>query len=278
MKCVRPNDGSLITQYILNLLDEADRCRFEEHLMSCEPCRLNLLEANPELTAFGTHKKELVETLHQEGITFERLKEELSAVKKKTGILRELLDDVTQSIGWLVHGKRLIPVAGVLVVALLLVFWTTTRQPSNPYLPLLSFEKYPYQESRTRAGLPTPSTSPLFSEGLQAYNEGDYKKAAEILTEATKESPNEWSAWYFLGVSYYLDGQARPAITALLVADSLNKYAMEIEVKWYLAQAYLLDNDPDSALPILQWLEEKPSDYSSRATDLIKQIQEVDAK
>jgi Flp pilus assembly protein TadD len=111
---------------------------------------------------------------------------------------------------------------------------------------------------------------------MKAYNENDYKNAARILSNATQESPNDWSLWFFLGVSYYLDKQAKPSINALLQADDLNKYALEIEIKWYLAQAYLLNNDPQSALPYLLWLKEKPGDYSSKADALLEAIQDID--
>jgi tetratricopeptide (TPR) repeat protein len=278
MKCVQPDDGSLLTQYMLNLLNDEDRGRFEEHVMSCESCWQELSEADPKLCTIGVHRKQLLETLHQEGISFEGLREELLAPEKRTGILQEFLDDLTSAIGWLLHGKRWVPVAGMVVVALLLTLLPTNQRSGNPYLSMLSFEKYPYLESPTRTGMTASSTNPLFSKGIKAYNDGDYKKAAAILAQVTSETPNEWPGWFFLGVSYYLDQQAKPAIAALLVADSLNDYAMELEIKWYLSQAYLLDNDPDNALPYLRWLEDKPGEFSSKAKSLIKEIDEVEVK
>jgi len=275
---MKPNEGSLMIQYVLNLLSEEDRCRFEEHLMSCEKCRLDLIQSDPVLASIGTHRVQLVEALHQEGISFEGLRQELLAAKEKTETSQEFASKASQVLGWLFHGRRWVPIAGIVAIVLLIVLLPKVPQPTSPYMSMLSFEKYAYQDSPTRAGLSTSSTNPLFSKGLQAYNDGDYKNAAAILKEVTEESPKEWSGWFFLGVSYYLDKQAKPAIASLLVADSLNKFAMEIEIKWYLSQAYLLDNDPGSALPYLQWVEGKPGDYSSKAKALIKEIHEVNAK
>ena len=278
MKCQYPSDGSLLTQYALNLLNDEDQCRFEEHLMNCESCRLELQKTDPILTSAGAHRNQLVTMLHREGISYDRLKRELIAARNRTRTLKEFFDGIAKPISWLFFGKRWIPVAGAVAVVLLLVFLPMIWQSGNPYLSMLTFESMPYKEYHTRGGVTTFPTSPLFSMGMQAYNEGDYKSAAAILLEATEESPDDWPGWFFLGVSYYLDGQAQPAIDALLRADSLNKYAMEIEVKWYLAQAYLLNNDPDKAMPYLQWLAEKPGDYSSKAKDLINRIREVNSK
>ena len=78
MDCANPNDGSLLLQYTLNLLDEEDRYRFEVHMMSCEFCRLELSKGDPETAFIGARKEHIVEALHEEGISFEGLKEELA--------------------------------------------------------------------------------------------------------------------------------------------------------------------------------------------------------
>jgi tetratricopeptide (TPR) repeat protein len=278
MKCIYPHDGALLTQYTLNLLNDEDQYRFEEHVMNCDFCRLELQKTDPRLMTAGFHREQLVETLHSEGISFDGLKRELKIAADRSGALRELIDHIVQWMSWLFFGKRWIPIAGTIAIVILLVLLPMVRQSGNPYLSMLTFEKVPYQEYHTRAGITPSPMSPLFSMGMQAYNEGNYKDAAAILSEATVESPANWSGWFFLGVSYFMDGQAKPAIDALLKADSLNRYAMEIEVKWYLAQAYLLNNDPDGALPYLQWLAEKPGEYSSKAKDLINKIHAIETK
>lgn len=278
MKCINPNDGSLLTQYLLNLLNDEDRCRFEEHMMSCESCRLDLSKADPEIAAIGAYKDRIVEALHAEGISFEGLREELISTKRKKRRFQEFLGVLSVRIAWLLRTKRIAIATGVVAIAVFIVLLPKGPEENNPYLPMLSFEKFAYQESSTRAGAPAVAMNPLFSKGLKAYNENDYKNAAKTLMEATQESPHEWSVWFFLGLSYYLDKKAKPAIAALLEADSLNQYSLEIEIKWYLAQACLLDNAPNRALPYLLWLQGKPGDYSSKAEILVKAIQEVSAK
>lgn len=273
MECNHPNDGSLLTQYMLNLLNEEDRCRFEEHLMNCESCRLALLKANPELAAIGAHKERIVQALHKEGISFESLRKELMSSERKKGILQEFLTSVSVPKNWLLQNKRVAFVMGTAVIVLLTALLLKGPVQDNPYIPLLSFDKFVYQELTTRDQASATSVDPLFLEGMKLYNDNDYKNAAKIFKNATLESPHKWSSWFFLGVSYYLDKQAEPAITALLEADNLNQYSLEIEIKWYLAQSHLLNNDPDSALPYLLWLQEKPGDYSSKTDILIKAIQ-----
>ena len=276
MDCANPNDGSLLLQYTLNLLDEEDRYRFEVHMMSCEFCRLELSKGDPETAFIGARKEHIVEALHEEGISFEGLKEELIAVKRKKSVFQDFLRDISEKIAWLSRPRVLVP-AGVIAGVLLMVLLLKHSEPDNAYLSMLSFDKFPCQELSTRAPAPTFSISPLFTAGMKAYTENDYGNATKILKEATQESPDKWDYWFYLGMSYYLDKQAEPAIAALLKADKLNQYALEVEIKWFLAQSYLLNKDSNSALVLLRWLEDKPGEYSSRANNLVKAIQEVNA-
>jgi hypothetical protein len=273
MKCINPSEGSLLMQYMLNLLNDEEQYRFEEHVMNCQYCQSELSMAFPEFAAAGANRKHILEALHQEGISFERLKEQLISMKRKKGKFQEYLDNLSEKITWWTRTKKIVLVTGIVAVLLLIALLPKGIKPTNPYLPLLTFDKFAYQELSTRATIPPDAINPLFSEGMKAYSIGDYKNAARVLTNAAKQTPREWSVWFFLGMSYYLDKQAKPAISALLQADSLNQYALEVEIKWYLAQAYLLNNDPKNALPYLQWLEDKPGEYSSKAKTLIKSIQ-----
>lgn len=275
MKCTNPNDGELLTQYALNLLNEEDRHRFEVHTMSCEFCRLELSKCDSETAFVGGIRQRIVETLHQQGLTFEGLKEELIAIKKRQKVSQKFYRKRLDKPNLLFRTRMLVPI-GVIVVVLLTMTVIRQTGPGNIYLSVLSFDKFPHQVLSTRTHTLTPSMSPLFLEGMKHYNEDDFKNASKILKKATQESPERWDYWFYLGVSYFLNKQPKPAIAALSEADKLNKYALEIEIKWYLAQAYLLNEDSNSALEYLQWLENKPGEYSYRAKKLIKTIQNVD--
>jgi len=277
MKCTNSSAGALLTQYALNLLNEEDRCRFEEHVMSCESCRQELLEFDPMLGAIGARREQVVNALHEQGISFESLKAELLSTKKR-GMPRNVSRPLSGTMASLFRFRILVPAAALAVIALLILSFPNGSERVNPYLPILSFDKFAYQEMPSRAMSAAPSTDSLFSKAMAAYNANDYKSAEQLLLNATQESPNEWSIWFFLGVTYYLDKQAAPAIAALLQADSLNRYALEIETKWYLAQAYLLNNDPEKALPYFLWIQEKPGEYASRAEALATAIREEHAK
>ena len=274
MKCTYPTEGSLLIQYILNLLDEDDRRRFEDHVMTCEACRAELAQADPGMTAIGASRAYIVEALHGEGISFERLKRELLSAKRKKGILQEFFSDLSALVVAIFRNKKLVSAAGIVAVVLITALLLKGPKQDNAYLTLLSFDKFVYQELPTRSRMPESSANRLFAEGMKAYNDNDFENAIESLMGATQEAPNEWSYWFFLGVSYYLNRQAEPAITALLEADVLNQYALEIEVKWYLGQAYLLNNDPGSAIPYLQWLDERPGGHSAKVKALMNAIQE----
>ncbi len=274
MKCTNSNEGLLLTQYVLHLLDEQDRRRFEVHMMNCEFCRLELSKADSETAVIGSLREEIVDSLHEQGVTFEGLKKELISIKKKRKILQNSFGEWLDNLNLFHRPKVLVP-AGVIVIVLLTMIVFRHLGPGNVYLSMLSFEKFPYQELSTRTQMTTPSMSPLFLEGIKFYNEDDYKRAAKILKEATQESPERWEYWFYLGVSYFLNKQPKPSIVALSEADRLNKFALEIEIKWFLAQANLLNKDPENALIYLHWIENKPGEYSSNAKKLIDGIQNV---
>jgi hypothetical protein len=259
---------------MLNLLNETDRHRFEVHMMNCEFCRLELSKADSKIALIGDLRQEIVDSLREQGITFEGLKKELVATKKKQKFLQKFFGERLDKINLFLRPRVLLPVGLIAIVLLTMIVFRQIGS-GNVYLSMLSFEKFPYQELSTRTQTTTPSMSPLFLKGIKFYNEDDFKSAAKILKEATQESPERWEYWFYLGVSNFLNKQPKPAIMALSVADKLNRCALEIEIKWYLAQAHLLNEDSENALVYLHWLENKPSKYSSNAKKLIDAIQNI---
>ncbi|TKJ39759.1 hypothetical protein CEE37_10805 [candidate division LCP-89 bacterium B3_LCP] len=88
-------------------------------------------------------------------------------------------------------------------------------------------------------------------------------------------NPQEGKWWLYLGVSYYVDRQAHSAVKSLSEAEKLTVNTLNDRAKWYLAQAYLLSEDPHNAIPLLEELKNSDSEYLKKADELLTMVKET---
>jgi len=263
--------GELITQYEMGQLSDEERDRFEEHLMDCDFCRRELEEMLPTISAMRRHKAEIVQGLHDEGISFESLKERLLALPRPSRAKKTSPKYTWDKIvlGFKTFGRPRIFVPAAVVVTALLLFVTLLRHPENPYLTYLSFEKLPYRPQTLRGEMATEAER-LFHEGMNDYLRGNYKGAIGSLRDAVTEAPDNGSWWLYLGVCYYLDHKGKRAIESLTRADALTQHSLKVRTRWYLAEAHLLQGDADKAIPLLEWISAQKMGYAAQADSLSK--------
>jgi predicted Zn-dependent protease len=106
--------------------------------------------------------------------------------------------------------------------------------------------------------------------GMAAYEAGRYAEAARLLDGYVSHNPDN-SARVYLGVAYLFSGQSKQAIPPLAdVAQSPEPPIREAAL-WYLALAYLENNNSRAAV---QALEAIPPDglYGSQAQELLKKL------
>jgi hypothetical protein len=144
--------------------------------------------------------------------------------------------------------------------------------PANVYLPYVSYDELPYQPEEIR-GLTRGPGDKFFEDGIACYQRKDYPGAARGLTLAVRHAPDRAHWWLYLGVSYFLQHQGKPAIEALKHADFLAHNELKIQARWYLAQSYLLDAKPTQALPLLAWIAEQKANYAPVADSLRTRLQ-----
>jgi TolA-binding protein len=87
--------------------------------------------------------------------------------------------------------------------------------------------------------------------GMKAYDAGRYRDAARALTAYVAQRPDP-SANVYLGVSHLLSGKTERAITPLTEAAKSPEPPVQEAALWYLALAYLADNQPDAARKTLE--------------------------
>jgi len=268
--CIDPQVGELITQYELGQLSDEERDRFEEHLMDCDFCRRELEEMLPTISAMRRYKTAIIQGLHDEGISFESLRERLLGLHHTEQVKRASLGYLWQKVlhGFRRFGKPRIFVPAAVVVTASLLFVALLHHPENPYLPYLSFEKLPYRPQKLRGEMATEAER-LFHEGMNNYLKNNYKSAIGNLKNAIEKDPDNGSWWLYLGVCYYLDHQGKQAIEALTGADTMTQHSLKIRSRWYLAQAYLLQGDTDRAIPLLEWIMGQRREYAAQAGSLL---------
>jgi len=105
--------------------------------------------------------------------------------------------------------------------------------------------------SNPLAAIASTSASPssTWEQAGAAYQNGDWKAAADAYAAITKREPANGRAWYRLGISYAKQGKPKDAIPAYLKAEAIGQNPM---VRYGLGCAYATLGDTAQAFA---WLE-----------------------
>ncbi len=115
------------------------------------------------------------------------------------------------------------------------------------------------------------SPNKLEKEWHQAYRDGQYDRVVELLGPQVERG--EEASFYFGSTLLYLEYPRRAIPPLEKVLQTGNPEGYEENARWYLAIAYLLDNDPDSAVPLLREIVEKNRHYKQKAAmKLLKEL------
>jgi tetratricopeptide (TPR) repeat protein len=275
--CTNEDIGDFITLYELDALEEEDKVRFEDHMMECSFCSSELVSMQQSIDTLAANKQEILRELAEEGISFEANKEAIEGRPRKKArrtVIRESFGEKVQKfLGDLLQPRQLIPATAL--TAILIFFLAVPKGPSpNPYLPLLTFEKAFYQDQVQRGATISDAESE-FKAGMALYIQDDYSGAINHLSASVTADPTRGDYWLYLGISYFLDKQAGPAISALEHAQELCEPVLRNRALWYQSQAHLLAEEPESAATLLQLLVDQQLEYAAEAEALLAGIGEV---
>jgi len=125
---------------------------------------------------------------------------------------------------------------------------------------------------------------------MQNYRSGEYNSAADDLAQAVNllaadlqtnqsNNPDEHyavldNARLYLGVSQMLSDRTVESLNTLQKASESNLMPVRQKSLWFLAQAHLLNEQPQKALTILNQLQNSPV-YGLQAAALMADIQEL---
>jgi thioredoxin-like negative regulator of GroEL len=116
--------------------------------------------------------------------------------------------------------------------------------------------------------LPASKNEPLFEEAMRHYRKGEYGPASFSLRQATARQPANPEIRFFLGVCYLLTADTRAGIQELKVAEGLESSPYVERIHFYLAKAFLKQQDTTNAMRQLNALVDKGGNLAEPARKL----------
>ena len=252
----------LLAAYELNLLETTERLGFENHLSQCNECLEEMYAMAPAMLELSSHPGEYAAQAARYL--------ELDNARSWWSRLGRLIQAGPAAM--------LIPV-GVAAVLAMLIFMPHSSDPG--FRPLAMIEAPAYAPIQMRAGQQEPWVA-LWDQGMDSYNQRQYQKAASDLTRAAKLlSPTPTAGInheadldnlnLYLGVSLLLSDQSIAALAPLQKASQSSLGPVRQKALWFLAQAHLINEQPQDALKALAPLLQSPV-YAEDATLLTNEI------
>lgn len=253
--CADPPAGELLAAYELGLLPEGDRARFEAHAAACESCEEEL---------------------------FAGARAAVAAAAWPQAVRVRLAGDDPARAGWrarvpqwLSAPRLLVPAASAVLLLGVLVA-REALEPGGGTGRLARVEPLPYTLVAPRAA--EEAGRAPFDEGMAHYLARRYRRAAEALAGAEAALPPGTlldQARLYRGVSLLLDGDPGRAVASLEAAARSPVFPLADRARWYLAQAWLAQERPEAAVPLLEILGRESPVYAERA---LRQLESLPAR
>ncbi len=238
-----------LAAYELNLLEKDERIVFENHLGACSDCLEEMYAMAPAMTKL----------IDQPGLYAGQVTRSLAPGKTESWFQR--LNRMVASG----TSRLLIPVAVVAVLAMLILMPQSTE---IKFRSLATTEAPAFSPIQVRAGQ-QDLWLPLWQSGMAFYQDGQYPSAADDLAKAVKllaaSAPSQDeltavldNAQLYLGVSQMLSNGIAESLATLQDASESSLQPVRQKGLWYLAQAHLLNENPQDAMAVLTQLENSP--------------------
>jgi tetratricopeptide (TPR) repeat protein len=263
MNCAQVAADGIAEKYLLGELDEAQCQAYEQHYFECASCyeelrTYSLLQATLETNGPGPAVRE-------------EQPRKLPAWRwvwlPATAIV---LLAVSTTVWWRGPQPSPSPSATTAVQA-------PRPQPAAPPLPAISlaylahFEPPPYKPMTLRGA--TDEADKRFRGAMKQYAAGDFGSALRGLRAASELKPQAPRIIFFLGICHLLLGQTDAAIVELRRTIAIGDSAFQEEAHFYLAKAYLRNQDLPAAREELRKALLLEGDLQGQIQDLLGQLE-----
>ncbi len=191
------------------------------------------------------------------------------------GAMKDKLEDVHQEmlLEKQSYKKRIGVTLVLLLVALLIGVWGYQKYQSEqiPATPQQIYANYfePYPVVNFRGEKEDPKE---IEKAIDAYGNENYAKAI-VLFDAILENPSStYPSYFYNGLSNLAVGNSQAAIDALEVVLTTDNDLQET-AQWYIALAYLQQDDIAKARSVLQLLSANENNaYQSKAVKILSEL------
>jgi hypothetical protein len=266
-----------ILGYAENKLSPQGRAEVDQHLTSCEFCSeaLEGFAAFPEKAKLRLMVESLNEQIHARYAAEAALEEKATPARKRTGAFQSILDSLREGIEMVVstlatpsYGLKLAyGVATVFLVGVVSVLYLG-RETANEKLFAEYYQPYPNIASSVRGEL----IEDKLQDAMQQYDAGDFKAALALLQEILAAEPENIVANFYAGVCCLKLEKPALAIAGLQKVIAANDERLAEPAEWYLALAYLQQNDAEKARTTLNAIIAADRVYKAQAMKLLERL------
>jgi tetratricopeptide (TPR) repeat protein len=218
------------------------------------------MESDDNFKSLVEQEKALIAAIRYEGAAanLQYLEELESKLKNETPIRLS-----SGSSKWYYYAA-----AAVVGIAVMVTVFTNTFKDHPDQLFQAYFTPYPNMfEPTTRS---SESVNSKRADAFQAYEQGDYQKAATLFTDLLKDN-REAGMLLLLGNSNLKLGNLEDAKANFI---SLNEDfdELDMQAKWYLSLCYLKSGETEKARTILKELGDTEISYATKARELLEKV------
>src|SRR5258708_28008667 len=250
------NDIRLIEKFLDGRMTTEERKDFENKLSNDQALNtlmndMNLLVEGIKMTAAKTSKEEKLDRL--------KFFADINEIEKESAPRAKVVPIYRKP--WVLSAA-----ASILLVITLTFYFMRDQAPLNEKLYTASFEPFASPGSGLTRG---SSELTLKTEAYEAYDNGNYKVAAQLFEQIIKEKEDAITQ-LCLGNSYLAQNNLTKA--EKIFTDMVTKHTELItQAKWYLALTYLKENKMERAKATL-WEVSKSSTYGEKAQKLLEEL------
>lgn len=251
---------SRIEDYLDNLMNEEERKSFETAMQNDKALKKQVAiiqEINQTIGLEGKFQEfqETINTLNQRHFSTEQTD---NTSKKSETVVRQLTPQ-----------RRFFAIAAAFIafVVSAVLIWSTIKSETISTEELFASNYEPYNIGQ-RSG--SDNLNETEKTAFKNYTDGNFENAIVDLEPLVVINPTEENYLLSLGSAYVSTQQTNKAISTF---QKINNTSVNYQVaQWYLALAYLQNDDVDNAKAILTTLAKGERTYAIKAKALLKEF------
>ena len=166
-------------------------------------------------------------------------------------------------------------IAAVLVLATISTFSYFYFNKPTPNAELFAEYFSPYPSTMPEIRRPSAASGDALEIALSAYDREKSPATLRLFEQVLDETPENLTARFFIGNLYLSMKKPQLAIQSLQKVIDAGANEFTGAATWYLALAYLLNNDLAKCRDLLSELSSTSGFYQQRANELLKRIESM---